>query len=71
MGFTLCPDDGYPRIWRFVASGVLPTGVLCTLDRERNILTIDREAFDKLTPADKHQVLRTTQAQIGYALAAA
>lgn len=66
MTFNLCPDDGYPRLWRFVAPGVLPVNMLCRLDREFNVLTIDKEAFDKLQPLEQHRVLRTPLESIHY-----
>ena len=66
MAFTLCPDNGLPRLWRFVAPGVLPPGVLCTLDAEQNLLTIDKEAFDQLPELERHQILRTTRKSIHY-----
>ena len=59
MGFALCPDDGPPRIWRYVGPGVLQPGLLCDLDIARNILTIDKERFDALPEIDRHMVLRT------------
>jgi hypothetical protein len=64
MDFALCPDDGPPRLWRFVAPGVLPPGVLSTLDREQNILVIDKEIYDTLPWIDQHQTLRTHAVQI-------
>ena len=51
MVFTLCPDDGPPRLWRFVAPGELGLSkagnpiVAVLLDG--NILKIDRELFVK------------------------
>lgn len=71
MAFTLCPDDGLPRLWRFVAPGVLPPGVLCTLDKEQNLLIIDREAFDQLPELERHQILRTARETTHYVANAA
>lgn len=71
MSFTLCPDDGYPRLWRFVAPGVLPDGVLCMLDKKLNILTINKEAYDTLQPLEQHRVLRSSDPITFYALEAA
>lgn len=70
MPFSLCPDNGLPRLWRFVAPDVLPPGVLCTLDEKYNLLTINKEAFDQLPPMEQHQVLRTQRRVIAYAEAA-
>jgi hypothetical protein len=59
MTFALCPDDGYPRLWRFVAPGVLPENMLCELNKAQNLLVIDKEQFDRLIEMDQHRVLRT------------
>jgi len=64
MAFNLCPDDGYPRLWRFVGPGVLPAWVLCTLDKKFNTLTINKEAFDALPEMERHRVLRTSLVEI-------
>jgi hypothetical protein len=58
MPFALCPDDGPPRLWRFVPDG-LPDEVVSLLDVEQNILTIDRSKFDQLPELQRHMVLRT------------
>ena len=59
MAYALCPDDGLPRLWRFVAPGVLPSDLLCELNKAQNLLVIDREKFDRLIEIDQHIVLRT------------
>jgi hypothetical protein len=59
MVFALCPDDGPPRLWRFVAPGELPPGVISELDAEQNILRIDRELLVLLPELEQHRVLRT------------
>lgn len=59
MSFAICPDDGPPRLWRFVAPGVLPPEVIATLDVEMNLLTIDKELFEQLSEMDRHMLLRT------------
>lgn len=59
MSFNICPDDGPPRLWRFVAPGVLPEDLLCELHKQQNLLVIDKEKFDKLIGLDQHIVLRT------------
>lgn len=60
MAYALCPEEGLPRIWRFVPKGVLPNGVLCTLDPVQNVLVIDKDLYDNLVPfPDQHLVLRT------------
>lgn len=57
--YALAPEGGYPRLWRFVQDGVLPEGVLCTLDKEYNLLRINKRLFEKLTTSEQYQVLRT------------
>ncbi len=63
MSFALCPDDGPPRLWRFVERG-LPDHVVATLDIGQNILTIDREKYDLLPELQQHMVLRTHAATV-------
>lgn len=60
MAFAMCPDDGLPRIYRYLPR-LLGPNIVSYLDAENNILRISRENFDKLSPMDKHQVLRTHQ----------
>jgi hypothetical protein len=58
MAFAICPDEGLPRLWRFVEGG-LPPGVISVLDAKQNLLCIDKELFGKLSELDQIQVLRT------------
>lgn len=65
MAFAICPDEGYPRIWRYVESNLMPSiDTVATLDRAQNVLTINRELFDALDVLDKVRVLRTHAAQL-------
>ena len=65
MAYAICPDEGYPRVWRFVPTGVLPSGVLSTLDPAQNVQVIDKDLFDKLLQfPDQHLVLRTHAHQL-------
>lgn len=63
MGFALCPDEGPPRLWRFVdevlgwGAGGLP--IVAILHRDQNILKIDKFAYDQLGELEQHMVLRT------------
>jgi hypothetical protein len=65
MGFALCPDEGPPRLWRFVdevlgwGAGGLP--IVAILHRDENILKIDKVAYDQLGELEQHMVLRTHQ----------
>ena len=70
MAFSLCPDNGLPRLWRFVEPWMLPAGTLCMLDKKQNLLVINREAFDQLPVLEQHVVLRTQREIIVYAEAA-
>lgn len=62
MAFSICPDNGPPRLWRFVASGSLGyvgaqpvVGMLLP----GNLLKIDKELYDNLPWSDQHRLLRT------------
>jgi hypothetical protein len=60
MTFALCPDDGLPRLWRFVDDDTMTTAKLVALlDAKQNLLIINRPLFDQLGEMDRHQVLRT------------
>ncbi len=66
MAFTLCPDDGPPRLWRFVAAGELGFAggglPVVSVLLPGNILMIDNELFHELTDMDRHMLLRTHNA---------
>ena len=60
MSFALCPDDGLPRLWRFVEDETMTTdNVVSILDSDQNLLVINRTLFDKLGELERHIVLRT------------
>lgn len=60
MDFAFCPDEGYPRLMRYVSSEAMPTpNTITTLDREQNVLVINKPIFDRLMELDRHRVLRT------------
>ncbi len=65
MSFAFNPDVGPPRLIRFVDPGTLPgidlLAVWCPKD---NLLVINRELFNLLTPAQKAQTLRTQQTSL-------
>ena len=61
MSFVMCPENGYPRLWRYVGPGVLPEGVLSTYDEKQNLVVINKELFDTLPPFQQREVLRTTE----------
>lgn len=66
MAFALCPDNGLPRLWRFVAAGELGfeggRPIVALLLKDQNLLKIDKELFDQLIPTDQHRLLRTHHA---------
>lgn len=60
MSFALCPDDGLPRLWRFVEDETMTKdSVVSILDSGQNLLVINRTLFDKLGEHEQHIVLRT------------
>ena len=60
MDFAFCPEKGYPRVMRYVSSEAMPTPTtITTLDREQNVLVINKPIFDRLLEMDRHRVLRT------------
>ena len=60
MAFAFNPDDGPPRLIRYVARGTLPeVGLRALLDRKANLLIIDKDWFEGLTDTEKGLVLRT------------
>lgn len=62
MVFAFNPDDGPPRLFRYVEPGTLPSRDLLSIyDKTQNLLIIDRAHFAKLSDVEKHFVLRTQQ----------
>ena len=61
MSFNLCPDDGPPRLWRFVDDDRTMTEgcIVSVLHKEENCLIINRALFDQLPELQRHMVLRT------------
>lgn len=68
MPFALTPDDGPPRLIRFVygphADEIL-NGALAVLEKEENLLIIDRERWLLMSKTDQH-MLERTQAPVAY-----
>ncbi len=65
MTFSFNPDDGPARIMRYVEPGTLPgKNLLCIWDQANNLLVINRELFEQLTPVQKSQTLRTQRTSI-------
>lgn len=60
MAFAMNPDDGLPRLFRYVEPGTLPAkNLLALYDKGQNLLIIDRDYFSKLSETEQHLVLRT------------
>ena len=60
MAWAFNPDDRPARLFRYVEPGTLPSRDIISLyDKSSNLLIIDRVNFAKLTPMQKHLVLRT------------
>lgn len=63
MAFNLCPDDGPPRLWRFVAPGSLGhdrgRSIVSLLLVKENIQKLDKELLDSLPELHRLQVLHT------------
>lgn len=63
MAFNICPDNGPPRLWRFVAPGSLGfeggRPIVSLLLREQNIQQLDKELLDASTELDRIQILHT------------
>jgi hypothetical protein len=57
--FAMSPDRGPPRLFRFVDGDVLPAGTIAHLDKENNVLTIDKLAYEMLTLVQQSALLRT------------
>lgn len=63
--FAFNPDDGPPRIIRYVEPGTLPgKDLLSIYDPTQNLLIINKELFERLSATDKSQVLRTHRTSI-------
>jgi len=62
MGFALCPDEGPPRLWRFVDETTRgdswPDDMVSVL-HPGNILVINRPLFEQLPELQRHMLLRT------------
>jgi hypothetical protein len=58
MAFALCPDlPGKPRLIRFVAT--LESSIVAMLNKDQNLLLVDKEKYDTLSPADQEALIKT------------
>lgn len=65
MAFAFAPDDGLPRLIRYVEHGTLPADdLICIYDKSKNLLIVDRKNFDALSKIEQHIVLRTQRSYI-------
>jgi len=61
MSLAFNPDDGPPRLLRFVGEGSVPTtDTLAVFDRANNLLIINRELYDTLDLMQQHITQRST-----------
>lgn len=61
MSFAFVPDDGPPRLIRFVGPDQFPSSdTIATLDRPNNLLRVNRELFEQLDKEEQEKVLRTS-----------
>lgn len=57
---NLCPDDGPPRLIRFVTSEVLPSNVVSYLDESKNLLRINKDIYDTLDKMVQQRIEKTS-----------
>jgi hypothetical protein len=56
------PANGPPRLIRYVTPEVMPNSkTVSMLDEKNNLLFVQRELFDLLTPHEQRRVLATDQ----------
>lgn len=60
MSFALVPDDGPHRVVRFVTGEVMPSDrTIALLDRNTNVLLIERHLFEQLSPTQQSEIVKT------------
>lgn len=60
MSFALVPDDGPHRVVRFVDGEKMPSDrTIALLDRNTNVLLIERHLFEQLSPAQQSELVKT------------
>jgi hypothetical protein len=61
MSLAFNPEDGRPpRLLRFVdPSGVPSSDTLAIYDKPNNLVIINKQLYDQLTPVQKHTTQRT------------
>ena len=57
---NLCPDNGPPRLIRFVTSEVLPSNVVSYLDESKNLLRINKDIYDTLDVSVQYRIQKTS-----------
>ena len=62
--YALIPDNGPPRVVRFVRSGVLPAGTLAMLDTKRKLLLVNHMRYLRLSPLERHALICTNKVEI-------
>lgn len=65
MPFAFNPDDGPPRLIRFVEPGTLPDkNLLAIYVKSDNLLIVDRKLYDTLSPVQQKLTLRTHKSSL-------
>ena len=62
---AVLPENGPPRIWRFVDADAMPhPDTVAVHDRRTNVVTINRPLFDSLDPRSQDRVRKMDVAVI-------
>lgn len=60
MSFTLNPDEGFPRLVRFLPASEFPSSTtVAMLDPAYNLLRVNRSIYEQLSDSEKGKVLKT------------
>lgn len=60
MDFAFCPDNGPPRLVRYVDQSVMPSDTtIAVYDARNNLLLVAHHLFEQLFTEQRERVLRT------------
>jgi hypothetical protein len=60
MDFAFCPDNGPPRLVRYVDQSVMPSDTtIAVYDARNNLLLVSHHLFEQLFTDQRERVLRT------------
>ena len=58
---NLCPENGYPRVIRFVGAEQMPDdNTVSVLDRAKNLLIVNRELYLTFGVCEQKRIICTT-----------